>query len=526
MRLAISDWRLAIYAAGAFVLSLCLASAQPAHEPVVRSPGFSRSAPANPDRTSAAVDSPSPASSGERAGVRGLLTALEQDRANPPTQPRAVSPPPDITKNSNEKIFPVDLPTVLRLAHAQNLDIQIARQKLAEARADHEGAVYRFFPWISPGITYGRHEDQIQDVLGTITNADKQFYAPGATVMAQVQFGDAIYASLATRQLERAAHQAVAAQQEDSALAAAQGYFELAKAQAETGVAREALDISRDYEDQLHRAVGLGIAFKGDEYRVRVQTDRYQLALRQSRERERVAAARLAEVLHLDATVELTARDTGPVPLTLIQTNAPLDTLVAQALTSRPELKQNQAVVAAARKARTGAVYGPLIPSLDVQAFAGGLGGGKNNDSGHFGESGDALVFLGWRVGPGGLFDASRRHATEARLESARLGGEKLKDQIVREVVESHTRALSLADQIATTQEALANAAETLRLTKERKAFAVGDVLENIQSQQELARARNDFVDVVAEYNKTQYALSRAVGSLATPAASASESGK
>jgi outer membrane protein TolC len=432
----------------------------------------------------------------------------------------------ETTVAGEKKIFPVDLPTVLRLAHAQNLDILIARQKLAEARADHEAAVYRFFPWVSPGITYGRHEDRLQDVFGNITNVDKQFYAPGATVSAQVQFGEAIYASLATHQLVRAAHQTVAAQQEDSALAAAHGYFELAKAQAEAGVGREALKISQDYENQLHRAVGLGIAFKGDEYRVRVQTDRYQLTLRQTLERERIVAARLAETLHLDATVELMARDSEPVPVTMVQTNATLDSLVAQALGSRPELKQIQAVVAAAKKARTGAVYGPLIPSLGVQAFAGGLGGGKHGDTGNFGDSGDALLFLGWRVGPGGLFDASRKHATEARLEDARLGGEKLKDQIVREVVESHARAVSLGDQIATTQQALANAAETLRLTQERKAFAVGDVLENIQSQQDLARARNDFVEVVAEYNKVQYALSRAIGALAAAPASAAESGK
>src|SRR5438067_2345901 len=38
----------------------------------------------------------------------------------------------------------IDLPTVLRLAGAQNLDVQIAVQKLAEARANRESALWQF----------------------------------------------------------------------------------------------------------------------------------------------------------------------------------------------------------------------------------------------------------------------------------------------------------------------------------------------------------------------------------------------
>ena len=50
--------------------------------------------------------------------------------------------------------------------------------------------------------------------------------------------------------------------------------------------------------------------------------------------------------------------------MTLAPTNAALDSLVAQALRSRPELSQNQALTTAAQNLRNGAVYGPLIPSF------------------------------------------------------------------------------------------------------------------------------------------------------------------
>ena len=84
-------------------------------------------------------------------------------------------------------------------------------------------------------------------------------------------------------------------------------------------------------------------------------------------------------------------------------------------------------------------------------------------------------------------------------------------------MVESQTRAQSLLDQIATAKQNLATASETLRLTRERKQFGVGIVLEDIQAQQELTRARSDYLNTVAEYNKSEYGLSKATGTLSAP---------
>jgi len=447
-------------------------------------------------------------------GVVSLCALAALIQMVPTSQAQVPASPSRATTNN---VYPIDLPTVLRLANAQNLDIQIARERLKEAKANHESAVEQFFPWISPGVAYRRHENRIQDVVGNIIDADKQAYAVGGALAAQMDLGDAIYKSLAAKQLVNAADYGLESQRQDSTLAAAQGYYDLAKAKAIVDVFKEALSISQDYHKQLHDAVGAGIAFKGDELRVQVQTERYQLSLRQALEGQRVAAARLAQILHLDSSIELVAQDTDLVPLTLVETNAPLDSLVQQALRSRPELKQSQALVTAAQDAKNGAVYGPLIPSLGAQGFVGGLGGGKNGSTGNFGETEDYVVGLGWRIGPGGLFDVGRVRASKARLEAAKLSGTKAQDEITRQVVESHTRAQSLLDQIATAKQNLATASETLRLTRERKQFGVGIVLEDIQAQQELTRARSDYLNTVAEYNKSEYGLSKAIGTLSAP---------
>jgi len=71
----------------------------------------------------------------------------------------------------------------------------------------------------------------------------------------------------------------------------------------------------------------------------------------------------------------------------------------------------------------------------------------------------------------------------------------------------------------------LADAEEALRLGQERKEFGVGVVLETIQAEQDLSRVRNDYLNIVTDYNKTQYSLLRALGRLSSRDQSPSFSG-
>lgn len=411
-------------------------------------------------------------------------------------------------------VFIIDLPTTLRLAGAQNLDIQIARERLAEARGAQESAIEKFFPSAGPGITYRRHDNLIQNTEGVIEDVHKQSFALGATVTAQADIGDAFFKSLAAHQLVKAAGHAFEAQRQDAIVAAAQAYFDLVAAHSAASVAREALDLSADYQDQIEKAVSIGLAFKGDALRVRVQRQRDTIALRQAEERARLAGARLAQILHLDATVALQPRDRQLLPVSLVSASAPAGLLVEQALAARPETKQNAALIRAARENKNSAVYGPLIPTLGGQAFVGQLGGGQNSATGNFGESEDYAAVASWRIGPGGLFDFGAIHTQQARLRTVRLTDEKLRDQIVQQIVTSRTRVLSLAGQLDTARQSLSDAQENLRLDQERNQFGVGIVLETIFAEQELTRVRNDYLRIVAEYNKAQYELLRALGQI------------
>jgi len=456
------------------------------------------------------VFSPSALSAQEAASAEIQLAQAKKKKAKSAPKKGKAAPKPAVQQSGNVRV--IDLPTVLRLAGAQNLDVQLAQAQLSEAKAKHEIARQRFFPWIMPGLAYRRHDGQIQDVSGNMFTASKQSYNAGANIAAQWELGDAIYGQLAEKQRAKAADHQLETATQLNVYQAAQDYFELVKAGAQMGVAQESIRVANDYAKQLEGAVKAGLAFKGDQLRVQVQAERYQLTFRQIQERRRIVSARLAQTLNLDPTIELAAADNELAPLNLLPANSALASLVAQAMNNRPEMKRQNSLLEAAKDEKQGTKYGPLIPTVGAQMYLGGLGGGVNDSWGNFKDTQDYQILFGWKIGPGGLFDKGRIKASEARLQQAKIISEKAGDEIVRQVVEQHTRVNSLADQMKLAQQALDLAQKTVQLTRERKSFGVGVVLENIQAEQELNRVRNDYFEAVAEHNKAQYGLARAIG--------------
>ncbi|MEI7732119.1 MAG: TolC family protein [Verrucomicrobiota bacterium] len=412
------------------------------------------------------------------------------------------------------QLMVIDLPTTLRLAGAKNLDVQLARERLNEAKANHSSAQTKFFPWVSPGIAYRRHDHLSQDTAGNVYNVHRDSYAPGATINAQLDLGEAIYQSLAAKQMVKAYDHALEASRQNSVMAAAHGYLELVYAQSATDVAQESVRIATEYTRQLENAAAAGIAFKGDVFRARVQQEHNQLAVKRAAEQHRVAGLRLAQMLRLDPTVMLTAADASLAPMQLVDTNTTIESVVMETLRTRPELKQNQALIAAARNNRESVKYGPLIPSIGVSGFLGGLGGSAESGPSRFGNQEDLYVNLGWRLGPGGLFDSSRIRASTARLKTAELTQEKICDELTRQAIEALVHYQSLRGQLDSASRALAAAEESLSFARQRKEFAVGVVLETIQSEQDLTRTRLEYLKIIAEFNKAQYLLQQTMGKL------------
>jgi outer membrane protein TolC len=407
----------------------------------------------------------------------------------------------------------INLAAVMRIAGADSIEIQLAQQKLAEAQANHRQALAQFFPYLSPGIAFKQHDGKIQNVEGDVLEVNKQSLSLGVNVSAQLELGESIYKSLVAANLVKAAEFSAESQREESVYQAVSSFLELVRASAATKVALESVNVADDYANQVKQAVAAGLGFKGDQFRSGAQAAKNRILLRQAQEQRRIAAARLATVLRMSPTVDLRPEGGDPAPMKLVNWDESLGSLVANALAGRPELKHSGAEKAAAAKARAGAIYGPIVPSVRADYFYGGLGGGRGDAAtDNFGDSQNFGVGLSWRVGPGGLGDFPRIEANTARLHVAELSGERQELEVKRQVVEAHARVRSFGDQLGSARTALEASEQALKLTRQRQQFGVGEVLENILAEQDLTRARLDYLTIVTEYNRAQFALRRAIG--------------
>lgn len=412
---------------------------------------------------------------------------------------------------------PIDLATTLRLAGADSLAVKIAQEKLAEARADADIARERMFPWVSAGLGFRQHDSNSQTVEGRIIDADKRSFSTGIGINAQWDLGEVYYQKLAAQQRARAEEAAVSVQRQNTVTDAAFAYYELLRATATIGIATEALELSARHYTQLAAAAASGLTFAGDVQRVAAARSRNEAAFAQARESARIAAARLAEWLRLDPTIELVPNSAELVATTLVPATTDLGTLVARALAARPELTVAGAQLAAVREANQRARRAPLIPVVSAQANIGGLGGDTEHRSWSrgFDSSNDYGLGLSWRIGPGGLFDRSRVRSSDARMRRGELELEQTRDAIRRQVVEFHARSQSLSVQLASLRAALDAATKTAELSRERRTLSVSNALEDLIAEEELTRARRDYVAALAQSAQAQYALLRALGGVA-----------
>jgi outer membrane protein TolC len=154
----------------------------------------------------------------------------------------------------------------------------------------------------------------------------------------------------------------------------------------------------------------------------------------------------------------------------------------------------------------------PLIPDLSLRATTGGLGGGKNGTTGNFDDSSDFIVGVGWRIGPGGLFDQARTESAQAAEASEDLLLERARQRITREVLEAMARVRSTDARLVTVGKLLEVSEKAYKLSLDRGTTGVGGVLETLRAEEELSFARLAWFELVTEYNKAQVALRRATG--------------
>lgn len=420
------------------------------------------------------------------AKLRTLLTCLillaafspcpSQEEAPPPRPllPEAPNLPasPSVSfPTAGGKPYPINLPTAMKLGNVRNLDIQLASRQLQTAAALLQAAKVLWVPNLIFGTDYYRHDGQIQDIQGNVFGTSKQGFQVGGAPYLVVGFADAIFQPLAARQTVRARQAQIQAAANDTLWALTQAYFNLQQARGELAGYRDAVRYAEDLLRRLDK-LAPGLTPTLEVNRARSLAARLRQVTLQSQNSWRAASAELLRVLYLDPTLVVEPVEPPHLRLSLLPLDKPVDNLIPIALTNRPELAAQQALVQATLRLLKLEKMRPLMPSLLVRGFstpvvgtlgASFFGGGLNSDLENFGVRQDWDMQAIWTLQNFGLGNRAliRQRAADNRVALTELL--RVQDRVAAEVVQAYSLAQTAEGRIGETEAELREAQTLVR---------------------------------------------------------------
>jgi outer membrane protein TolC len=427
--------------------------------------------------------------------------------------------------------MPIDLNTALRLAGVQNPELNLARQRTLEAVALRQLAAAQILPTLNPGTNYDTHTGALQQSNGNILTVNRSAVYVGAGsnavaagtvnipgVMLSGNISDGIFAYLVSRQVVREREFATIAVRNQTFLNVTIAYSELTRAEARRAIAMQAREEARlvarltaDYATQ-------GEGRFADAHRAATELAKRETNFQEADGQILIASARLAQLLNLDPSIRFHPTDAWVVPHQVVPDPIPIAELIAIALLQRPELAERRAAIRESFLALEGAKILPFSPTVLLGYSAGGFGGGSNLVRPVFGAFGyrtdfDAIGY--WTIRNLGVGNVALIKLANARLQASRFQELEVLNQVRADVAAAYARTHVRFAQIHTTEQAVITGARAFREDYDRiRLRAERDVLpiELLDSFRLLARARDNLVDAIVDYNESQFQMFVALG--------------
>lgn len=468
-----------------------------------------------------ALSSALPVGAQPGARPRPSYPAAPQSGAVRPVQFETPAPPPAPAVPGAPATYPIDLPTALRLADANNPTVGVARARVREAVAQYDRARVQWVPTLTAGPSFFYHGGVDQNRRGDIFTVSRGYFALGAGPTLRVDVGDALYGPLVARQGVRAATATAQAVGNATQLDVAIAYLDLAELQAAAAINADILDRT----EQILKSALAGA--KGGINKTGADVNRAATEVNLRREeglvlRGRVAgaSARLARLLLLDPTVELVPCEPAIVPLVLVPGDNTVAQLVQTALRARPEMTAAQAGVSAANSMVRQAQMAPLLPKVQADFIGGGLSGGRGDDFSPLQSQYNAGVALVWNVESFGLGNAAQVRGRRAGYDAALYRLRDTEALVSAQVVEAAQMSGARYATLEPAQEAVKQALEMYRKFRDvsfvmpagPKGQPQFDALEILTAVQALNQARVQYLQQVIEFNRSQFRLYAALG--------------
>jgi outer membrane protein TolC len=380
-------------------------------------------------------------------------------------------------------------------------------------------------PTLTVGASYNRHSGNLQETDGQVIDVDRvsEFRGLGAGAVGagdpraaglavEIDIAEAIFQPLMARQNQAAAEAASNANRHQVLLQVAKAYLRLLQARAEMEITAESLQRARDLSTVTADYAEAGEGLLADAEMAAVQSLIWEQRHRAAVERAETTSVTLARLLHLDVDVHLEPLESTVPVMEIFSDEENVNELVAQALASRPETQQYDAMIGAAQDGLTAERYGLFIPKFSLNYSSGDFGGAPGSSVDERGHRDDLTLMLYWQFDQFGLGNRGRIQETRAQLRQVELEKDKVHDYIVAEVREGYAHVLSLREQMGLSSMASARAQRAYELNRERIFENEGLPLEAMQSIQVLAEVQLMNLESVAGYSVAQIQLHTALG--------------
>jgi outer membrane protein TolC len=443
--------------------------------------------------------------------------------------PAQTLPPP----HPDLRPLPINLPTALQLANANAIDVVAAAERVRVAAAQLEQARALWLPTVTFGGDYNRHDGRIQNSDGTLTDVGRNGLMFGAGTgigsAAVLSVTDAIFAPLVARQTVRARQADAQAAANDTFVAVSDAYFNVQQARGELA---GAMDTTHRMGDLVRRMTALssGLVPPVEATRAEAELARRQQADLVARERWRTASADLLRILRLDPAAQVEPVEPPELRINLVDLGRPVDDLIVMGLTNRPELASVQAQVQATLTALRAEKARPLVPSVLIRGWStpvtgtlavGAFGGGKNGQLDNFGYRGDIDVQLLWQFDNLGFGNRGRVRQRTAENRLAVIELFRVQDRVATEVATYFAQAQFAARRVEIAERGVRLSLDSVEknlagLSQTRRTGELVVLIvrpqEALVAVQALAQAYTDYYGAVADANRAQFRLYRAIG--------------
>lgn len=448
------------------------------------------------------------------SGCAGLSNEGTSVRATGPSVAPATQPTASLKVDASQikpmyerRMLAVDLPTVIRIAMARNIDIQEAQQRITASRGEFEANVGMIFPSLTPSITGLGIQGAVSTPAGFAVQAFNHVI-PLAVVQWIINPGQVAYDVIASKRRLEASDQQDEAVIQETTRSAAVEFYDIVLAKAQVSAAQQAI---KDAEELLRinrLKLKTGTGLPVDVLRAEAELALKQQTLLTALNGFYNASVALTITLHLDPTVMLVPRKGSMRETTLVREDLPIDALLVTAVQYRPDLQAIRTLLAAAEADTSATTWGGLGPQvLASRTFGPKPPAHATPDTEYRQSIYTAGGGFNWSLATFGRIKTATANANIAGLEVDRQ-----LEQVQGTVVTAQQASITAKKTIPIAQREVTSSEEALRLTQKNLQTGTGLTLDVLVAADAAYQARLHQASAIVRYNQAEINLLAALG--------------